>query len=200
MAEPQAPRTADVERATKETEVRLRLALDGSGAAELSTGIGFLDHMLELLARHARVDLEVKATGDLQTGAHHTTEDVGICFGQALDKALGDRSGITRYGDALVPMDEALGACAIDVSGRPFCSFESEVAPTAIAGFDTDLVEEFFRAVANNAKLTVHIRTLDGTNAHHKIEACFKAFARALREAVAIDASEPGVPSTKGVL
>jgi len=200
MAEPQAPRTADVERATKETEVRLRLALDGSGAAELSTGIGFLDHMLELLARHARVDLEVKATGDLQTGAHHTTEDVGICFGQALDKALGDRSGITRYGDALVPMDEALGACAIDVSGRPFCSFESEVAPTAIAGFDTDLVEEFFRAVANNAKLTVHIRALDGTNAHHKIEACFKAFARALREAVAIDASEPGVPSTKGVL
>jgi imidazoleglycerol-phosphate dehydratase len=200
MAEPQAPRTADVERATKETEVRLRLALDGSGAGELSTGIGFLDHMLELLARHARVDLEVKATGDLQTGAHHTTEDVGICFGQALDIALGDRSGITRYGDALVPMDEALGACAIDVSGRPFCSFESEVAPTAIAGFDTDLVEEFFRAVANNAKLTVHIRALDGTNAHHKIEACFKAFARALREAVAIDASEPGVPSTKGVL
>ena len=156
--------------------------------------------MLELLARHARLDLDVEARGDLQTGAHHTTEDVGICFGQALDEALGDRSGIVRYGDALVPMDEALGACAIDVSGRPFCSFESEVAPTSIAGFDTDLVEEFFRAVANNAKLTVHIRALDGTNAHHKIEACFKAFARALREAVEIDPSEPGVPSTKGVL
>ena len=200
MPEPKAPRTAAVERTTKETEVRLRLYLDGSGAGKFSTGIGFLDHMLELLARHARLDLDVEARGDLQTGAHHTTEDVGICFGQALDEALGDRSGIVRYGDALVPMDEALGACAIDVSGRPFCSFESEVAPTSIAGFDTDLVEEFFRAVANNAKLTVHIRALDGTNAHHKIEACFKAFARALREAVAIDPSEPGVPSSKGVL
>jgi imidazoleglycerol-phosphate dehydratase len=193
-------RSAEVERSTRETEIRLKLSLDGSGRAELSTGIGFLDHMLELLARHSRMNLEVRASGDLQTGAHHTTEDVGICLGQALDRALGDRSGIGRYGDAMVPMDEALGACAIDISGRPFCSFESTVAPTSIAGFDTELVEEFFRAVANNAKLTLHMRVLDGSNAHHKIEACFKAFARALREATSLDESEPGVPSTKGVL
>jgi imidazoleglycerol-phosphate dehydratase len=193
-------RSAEVERSTKETAIQLKLSLDGSGRAELSTGIGFLDHMLELLAHHSRMNLEVRASGDLQTGAHHTTEDVGICLGQALDEALGDRSGICRYGDAMVPMDEALGACALDISGRPFCSFESNVAPTSIAGFDTDLVEEFFRAVANNAKLTLHLRVLDGTNAHHKIEACFKAFARALREAIALDQSGPGVPSTKGVL
>jgi imidazoleglycerol-phosphate dehydratase len=194
------PRSAEVERSTRETEIRLKLSLDGSGRAELSTGIGFLDHMLELLARHSRMNLAVRASGDLQTGAHHTTEDVGICLGQALDRALGDRSGIGRYGDAMVPMDEALSACAIDISGRPFCSFESAVAPTSIAGFDTELVEEFFRAVANNAKLTLHLRVLDGSNAHHKIEACFKAFARALREATSLDESEPGVPSTKGVL
>ena len=193
-------RTAEVERSTKETDIRLKLSLDGSGRAELSTGIGFLDHMLDLLARHSRMNLEVRASGDLQTGAHHTTEDVGICLGQALDRALGDRSGISRYGDAMVPMDEALGACAIDISGRPFCSFDSTVAPTSIAGFDTELVEEFFRAVSNNARLTLHIQVLEGSNAHHKIEACFKAFARALREAVSVDGSETGVPSTKGVL
>jgi imidazoleglycerol-phosphate dehydratase len=193
-------RTAQVERSTRETKIKLDLTLDGSGSSELSTGVGFLDHMLELLARHGRLDLSVQASGDLETGAHHTTEDIGIVLGQALDQALGDRTGIVRYGDAMVPMDEALGACAIDVSGRPFLSFESEVSPTSIAGFDTDLVEEFFRAVSNNAKLTVHLRTLDGTNAHHKIEALFKAFARALRQAVAIDPSESGVPSTKGVL
>jgi len=193
-------RTAQVERSTRETKIKLDLTLDGSGTSELSTGVGFLDHMLELLARHGRLDLSVQASGDLETGAHHTTEDIGIVLGQALDQALGDRTGIVRYGDAMVPMDEALGACAIDVSGRPFLSFESEVSPTSIAGFDTDLVEEFFRAVSNNAKLTVHLRTLDGTNAHHKIEALFKAFARALRQAVAIDPSESGVPSTKGVL
>jgi imidazoleglycerol-phosphate dehydratase len=194
------PRAAAVERVTKETKVSLELSLDGSGAADLATGVGFLDHMLELLARHARFDLTVRATGDLETGAHHTTEDIGICLGQALDRALGDRSGISRYGDAMVPMDEALGGCAIDISGRPFCSFESSVSPTSIAGFDTDLVEEFFRAVANNAKLTLHLRTLEGSNAHHKIEACFKAFARALRQAVQIDPAEGGVPSTKGTL
>jgi imidazoleglycerol-phosphate dehydratase len=156
--------------------------------------------MLDLLARHARLNLSVSANGDLETGAHHTTEDVGIVLGQALDRALGDRSGITRYGDAMVPMDEALGACAIDVSGRPYCSFEADLPATSIAGFETELTEEFFRAVANNAKLTIHLRALEGSNAHHKIEACFKAFARALREAVAVDESEPGVPSTKGVL
>ena len=193
-------RAASVERSTKETQVRLELELDGSGRAEVSTGVGFFDHMLDLLTRHARLNLTVSAIGDLETGAHHTTEDVGIVLGQALDRALGDRCGITRYGDAMVPMDEALGACAIDVSGRPFCSFEADLPATSIAGFETELTEEFFRAVANNAKLTVHIRALDGTNAHHKIEACFKAFARALREAVALDSSESGVPSTKGVL
>jgi imidazoleglycerol-phosphate dehydratase len=200
MASTTPPRAAEVERSTKETTIRLELTLDGSGSAEVSTGVGFLDHMLELLARHGRFDLGVQASGDLETGAHHTTEDVGIVLGQALDKALGDRSGISRYGDAMVPMDEALGVCAIDISGRPFCSFESNVPATSIAGFDTELVEEFFRALANNAKLTLHLRALQGSNAHHKIEACFKAFAKALREAVALDESEPGVPSTKGVL
>jgi imidazoleglycerol-phosphate dehydratase len=193
-------RAAQVERSTKETTIRLRLELDGSGTAEVSTGIGFLDHMLELTARHGRLNLEVSASGDLQTGSHHTTEDVGIVFGQALDRALGDRAGITRYGDAMVPMDEALGACALDISGRPYCHFEAALPATSIAGFETELVEEFFRAVANNAKLTVHLQALAGSNAHHKIEACFKAFARALREAVSIDETEPGVPSTKGVL
>jgi imidazoleglycerol-phosphate dehydratase len=200
MSNSRPPRTAEVERSTKETQIGLRLALDGSGAADVSTGIGFFDHMLELVARHGRFDLAVSATGDLETGAHHTTEDVGIVFGQALDRALGDRSGIVRYGDAMIPMDEAIGACAIDVSGRPYCSFDAALPPTSIAGFDTDLAEEFFRAVANNAKLTLHIRALEGSNVHHKIEACFKAFARALRAAVAIDETEPGVPSTKGVL
>jgi imidazoleglycerol-phosphate dehydratase len=193
-------RAASVERSTKETQIQLQLQLDGSGKAEISTGVGFFDHMLDLLARHARLDLSVTAKGDLETGAHHTTEDVGIVLGQALDRALGDRSGIARYGDAMVPMDEALGVCAIDVSGRPYCSFEADLPATTIAGFETELTEEFFRAVANNAKLTIHLRALEGTNAHHKIEACFKAFARALREAVSIDASEPGIPSTKGVL
>jgi imidazoleglycerol-phosphate dehydratase len=194
------PRAASIERSTKETQIRLAVTLDGSGKAEVSTGVGFFDHMLDLLARHARIDLTVSADGDLETGAHHTTEDVGIVLGQALDRALGDRRGIARYGDAMVPMDEALGACAIDVSGRPYCSFEADLPATTIAGFETELTEEFFRAVANNAKLTVHLRAVEGTNAHHKIEACFKAFARALREAVAIDESEPGIPSTKGVL
>jgi imidazoleglycerol-phosphate dehydratase len=194
------PRAASVERSTKETQIKLSLELDGAGRAEISTGVGFFDHMLDLLARHARLNLSVSANGDLETGSHHTTEDVGIVLGQALDQALGDRSGIARYGDAMVPMDEALGACAIDISGRPYCSFDADLPNTVIAGFETELTEEFFRAVANNAKLTIHLRALDGTNAHHKIEACFKAFARALREAVAVDASETGVPSTKGML
>jgi imidazoleglycerol-phosphate dehydratase len=194
------PRAASVERSTKETQIKLALELDGAGRADISTGVGFFDHMLDLLTRHARFNLSVRANGDLETGAHHTTEDVGIVLGQALDRALGDRSGIARYGDATVPMDEALGACAIDVSGRPYCAFDADLPATTIAGFETELTEEFFRAVANNARLTIHIRALEGSNAHHKIEACFKAFARALREAVAPDASETGVPSTKGML
>jgi imidazoleglycerol-phosphate dehydratase len=192
-------RTATKERKTQETDIRLELDLDG-GEAAISTGVGFLDHMLELLARHGRLGLRVEASGDLETGAHHTTEDVGIVLGQALDAALGDRAGIRRYGSALVPMDESLGECAIDISGRPYCAFDAQLPATSIAGFDTELAEEFFRAVANSAKLTLHVWVRSGTNAHHMIEAAFKAFARALREAVAIDPDEPGVPSTKGTL
>jgi imidazoleglycerol-phosphate dehydratase len=192
-------RTADIHRTTGETDIELALDL-GGGEVEASTGVGFLDHMLELLGRHGRLGLRVRASGDLETGAHHTVEDVGIALGQALDEALGDRSGIRRYGYTAVPMDEALGMCAIDISGRPLCLFEAELPDKSIAGFDTELTEEFFRAVANNAKLTLHVRVRYGSNAHHMIEACFKAFARALREAVAIDPDEQGVPSTKGTL
>ncbi len=193
-------RIAQVQRATKETDVTLSLALDGGGGGERATGVGFLDHMLDLVARHARFDLDVSATGDLETGAHHTVEDTGLCLGQALDEALGDRTGIVRYGHALVPMDEALATCAIDISGRPYCAFAAQLPPGAIGSFDHELAEELLRAVANTAKLTLHVRVDAGTNAHHMIEACFKAFARALRAAVALDPSEPGVPSTKGTL
>ena len=192
-------RTAEIKRETKETRVRLRLDLDG-GEAQVTTGVGFLDHMLDLLARHGRLGLQLEASGDLETGAHHTTEDVGICLGQAIDDALGDRAGIRRYGSALVPMDEALGDCAIDISGRPYLAFDADLPEVTIAGFDSELAEEFFRAIANNAKMTLHIWVRSGSNAHHMIEASFKAFARALREAVSIDPDESGVPSTKGTL
>jgi imidazoleglycerol-phosphate dehydratase len=200
MAITTPPRAAEIERSTGETSIRLRLALDGAGECSASTGVGFFDHMLDLLARHARLNLEVDATGDLETGSHHTTEDVGIVLGRALDQALGDRSGIARYGDATVPMDEALAISAIDVSGRPYCVFEGTIPEATIGGWETDLVEEFFRAVANNARLTVHVRLLAGTNAHHMVEVSFKAFARALRAAVALDDSVTGIPSTKGML
>jgi imidazoleglycerol-phosphate dehydratase len=192
-------RVATRERSTAETTIRLALDLDG-GDASAETGVGFLDHMLDLLARHGRLGLEVEASGDLETGAHHTVEDVGIVLGQAIDEALGDRAEIRRYGSALVPMDESLAECAIDISGRPLCVFDADLPATAIAGFDTELTEEFFRAVANAAKLTLHISVRYGTNAHHMIEACFKAFARALRVAVSLDPDEAGVPSTKGTL
>jgi imidazoleglycerol-phosphate dehydratase len=192
-------RSAQIERRTGETDVKLSLDLDG-GEISVASGVGFLDHMLELLARHGRLGLTVEAKGDLATGAHHTTEDVGIALGQGIDRALGDRAGIRRYGYTAVPMDEALGMCAIDISGRPLCLFEAELPPVSIAGFDTELTEEFFRAVATNAKLTLHLGTRYGSNAHHMIEACFTAFARALREAVEIDPGESGVPSTKGTL
>ena len=195
-----ADRAAQIERATKETDVRLALALDGDGSGARVTGVGFLDHMLDLLARHGRLDLEVAVTGDLQTGAHHTVEDTGIVLGQALDRALGDRAGIARYGHAVVPMDEARASCAIDVSGRPFCAFAADLPPGVTGGFEHELTEEFFRAVATGARLTLHLGVEAGTNAHHMIEAAFKAFARALREAVAIDPTEQGVPSTKGTL
>jgi len=192
-------RSAEIHRKTGETDVRLLLNLDG-GEVSVSTGVGFFDHMLELLGRHGRLGLAVDAEGDLKTGAHHTVEDVGIAFGQALDEALADRSGIHRYAHAVIPMDESLGECAIDISGRPFCRFDSEVPDVTIAGFDAELAEEFFRAVSSNAKLTLHVGTRYGTNAHHLIEAAFKAFARALRDAVAIDPGQDGVPSTKGTL
>jgi imidazoleglycerol-phosphate dehydratase len=192
-------RTAEIRRRTSETEIALAIDLDG-GEITVSSGVGFLDHMLELLARHGRLGLRLEASGDLDTGAHHTTEDVGIALGQAIDAALGDRAGIRRYGYMAVPMDEALGMCAIDISGRPLCLFEADLPPVSIAGFDTELTEEFFRAVATNAKLTLHLGTRYGSNAHHMIEACFKAFARALRQAVEIDPGESGVPSTKGTL
>ncbi len=193
-------RTATIDRTTAETKVHVRLTLDGSGAGARSTGVGFLDHMLDLLARHGRLDLDVDAAGDLQTGAHHTVEDVGICIGQALDLALADRRGITRYGSATVPMDEARAVCAIDISGRGLLVFEAELPPGAIGAFDHDLTEEFLRAVAANAKLTLHATVQAGASAHHMIEAVFKAFARALRAAAALDPTEGGVPSTKGTL
>jgi imidazoleglycerol-phosphate dehydratase len=194
-------RTAEISRATRETDVRLTLALDGTGAGTRATGVGFLDHMLDLLARHGRLDLDVKVAGDLATGGHHTVEDTGIVFGQALDQALGDRAGIARYGDAIVPMDEARAVCAMDVSGRPYLHFAAPELPAGATGdLDHELVEEFFRAVTNNARLTVHLEVVAGTNAHHMIEAAFKAFARALRAATAIDPTETGVPSTKGTL
>ena len=180
--------------------MRLSLALDGSGAGTRATGVGFFDHMLDLVARHARLDLDVTTSGDLQTGAHHTVEDTAIVFGQALDRALADRAGITRYGSATVPMDEARASCAIDISGRPFLLFDAELAPGSTGGFEHELTEEFFRAVASTAKLTLHLRVEAGTNAHHMIEAAFKSFARALREAIARDPTEAGVPSTKGTL
>ncbi len=194
-----ASRSAEISRETKETKISLKLSLDG-GPSSASTGVGFLDHMLDLLARHGRLGLEVKAEGDLETGAHHTTEDVGIVLGQAIDEALGDRAGIRRYGSAVIPMDEALAECAIDVSGRPFTVFDADLPDVSIAGFDAELAEEFFRAVANNAKMTLHVHVHYGENAHHMIEAAFKAFARALRVALSVDPDEKGVPSTKGTL
>jgi imidazoleglycerol-phosphate dehydratase len=193
-------RTATIERRTAETDVRLTLTLEGSGAGTRETGVGFLDHMLDLVARHGHLDLDVGVSGDLQTGAHHTVEDTAIVLGQALDQALGERVGIARYGSASVPMDEARASCAIDISGRPFTLFEAELPASSTGGFEHELTEEFFRALANAAKLTLHIRVEAGSNAHHMIEAAFKAFARSLRQAVALDPSETGVPSTKGTL
>jgi imidazoleglycerol-phosphate dehydratase len=193
-------RAAEIDRRTAETQIRVGVDLDGHGEGERHTGVGFFDHMLDLLARHGRLRLSVDAQGDLHTGAHHTVEDVGICVGQALDRALGDRAGIARYGQATVPMDEARAACAIDVSGRGLCVFEGDLAPGAIGNFDHELAEEFFRALAANARLTLHVTIERGANVHHMIEAAFKALARALRLAVAVDPSEQGVPSTKGTL
>jgi imidazoleglycerol-phosphate dehydratase len=193
-------RTATIERRTGETDITVALTLDGTGTGSRETGVGFLDHMLDLLARHGRLDLSVTANGDLQTGAHHTVEDVGICIGQALDIALGDRAGIFRYGQAIIPMDEARATCVIDISGRSLLVFDAELPPGAIGNYDHELTEEFLRALAANAKLTLHVTVDAGSNVHHVIEAIFKALARALRTAVSVDPTEVGVPSTKGIL
>jgi imidazoleglycerol-phosphate dehydratase len=193
-------RTAHIHRVTGETDVSLSLGLDGTGAGERATGVGFFDHLLDAVARHGGLDLDVGVRGDLETGPHHTVEDTGIALGQALDAALGDRSGIVRFGHAVVPMDEARAACSIDISGRPYTDFSADFPAARVADFDTDLAEEFFRAVANAAKLTLHVSVEAGTNPHHMVEVSFKAFARALRQAIAADPRVQGVPSTKGLL
>lgn len=201
---PQSPeaarRTGAVERETRETRVAVRLDLDGSGVASVSTGLGFFDHMLELLAGHGMFDLAVEATGDLHTGGHHTVEDVGICLGAALAEAVGDKRGINRYGSLLLPMDEALVLVALDLSGRPYFAYDGGPVGESIAGFHTGLVAEFFRAVSNQAKMTLHVRVLSSGDVHHTIEAVFKGFGKALRGAVALDPRTAGIPSTKGVL
>jgi imidazoleglycerol-phosphate dehydratase len=194
-------RKATIKRKTKETEVEVAVDLDGTGASAVATGIGFLDHMLDLLARHSRIDISVKAKGDLHIDQHHTTEDVGIALGQALKQALGDMKGIGRYADVHMPMDETLTRVAVDISGRPILVFKAVFLRDKIGGFDTQLVREWFQAFTVNAGITLHVETLYGTNDHHVAESCFKGLARALRAAVGIDpraASE--VPSTKGTL
>jgi imidazoleglycerol-phosphate dehydratase len=190
-----------VKRATKETAIEVELDLDGTGTSRISTGIGFLDHMLELLARHSRMDVTLKAKGDLHIDHHHTTEDVGIALGQAVKQALGDMRGITRYADVHVPMDEALTRVVVDISGRPMLVFKTEFGRDKVGSFDTELVQEWFHAFASNSNLTLHVATLYGTNDHHIAESCFKGLARALRAAVAIDPRAANeVPSTKGSL
>src|SRR5215216_5514716 len=194
-------RKGSVKRSTKETDVEVAVDLDGEGRASVSTGIGFFDHMLDLLARHSRIDITVKAKGDLHIDHHHTTEDVGIALGQAVKQALGDMRGITRYADIHMPMDEALTRVAIDISGRPFLVFKAEFVRDKVGTFDTELVQEWFQAFAMNSGITLHAQTLYGTNDHHIAESCFKGLARALRAAIAIDLpAADEVPSTKGML
>ena len=194
-------RAGEARRKTKETDVRVRVDLDGSGRAKVKTGIGFFDHMLEALARHAAYDLEIAASGDLHVDAHHTVEDVGIVLGQALAQALGERRGIRRYGEATVPLDDALARVVVDVSGRPYVAFHAE-PPTwqKLGDYDVALTPEFFRALATHAGLTLHLDLLRGQNAHHAVEAVFKAAARALGDATRLDPRVTGVPSTKGTL
>jgi imidazoleglycerol-phosphate dehydratase len=194
-------RAARVSRRTNETDVAVSLVLDGTGKAEIATGVGFLDHMLELFARHGLFDIEVKVTGDLHVDQHHTTEDTGIALGQAFLQALGDKKGIARYADIHLPMDETLSRVAVDISGRPFLVFRATFPAERIGAFDTELVREWFQAFAMNGDVTLHVDTLYGDNSHHIAESCFKGLARALRAAVALDPREQGrVPSTKGAL
>ena len=194
-------RTATRARRTAETDVALTLDLDGTGASKIETGVGFLDHMLTLLARHALVDLDVRATGDTHVDFHHVTEDIGIVLGQALEEAWGEKRGIARYGACLLPMDEALAQVALDLSGRPMLVWHVDFGRAKVGEMDTELFREFFQAVASNARMTLHMRRLEGFNDHHVAEACFKGFGRALRQAVAIDArAADAIPSTKGNL
>ena len=194
-------RKATVRRTTKETDIEVTIDLDGEGTSAISTGIGFLDHMLDLLSRHSRIDIDIRAKGDLHIDHHHTTEDVGIALGQAVKQALSEMKGITRYADVHIPMDEALTRVAIDISGRPFLVFKAAFTRDKVGSFDTELVNEWFQAFAMNAGLTLHVETLYGSNDHHIAESCFKALARALRAAVAIDPRAQGeIPSTKGKL
>ena len=193
-------RTALIQRKTKETDIQLSLTLDGDGNADVDTGVGFFDHMLTHIARHGLVDLQLKARGDLHIDAHHTVEDVGICLGKAFLEAIGDGVGLTRYGHAVVPMDEALAEAAIDFSGRPFLAFDADLPKGSVGEFDVELTEEFMRAFAMNSRMTIHIILRRGTNTHHCIEGIFKAVARALRQVVTRDDRVQGVPSTKGML
>ena len=194
-------RSAEINRKTAETDITLKLNLDGAGKSSVDTGVGFMDHMLTLFARHGRFDIELKCTGDTQVDDHHTVEDIGIALGEAFTKALGDKKGITRYGSAIIPMDEALILTAVDFSGRDFLGFALEIPTEKVGTFDTELVEEFWYGFARNARCNLHIRQLAGANSHHIIEGAFKAAARAMRAAAAIDADfADEVPSTKGVL
>ena len=194
-------RQAEISRKTGETDIRVELALDGTGKAKIDTGVGFLDHMLELTARHGRFDLAVFCKGDTRVDDHHSVEDIGIALGQALDKALGDRKGITRYGQMILPMDESLILSAVDLSGRGYLVYDLQIPTEKVGTFDTELTEEFFRALAHNARMTLHIRKLSGSNSHHIIEGAFKSVARSLRQAVRPDPDCPEeIPSTKGVL
>jgi imidazoleglycerol-phosphate dehydratase len=195
------PRSAAIERKTAETEIRVEVNLDGTGRAELATGVPFLDHMLDQVARHGQVDLSVRARGDLHVDAHHTVEDIGITLGQAVAQALGDKKGLTRYGHAYVPLDEALSRVVVDLSGRPGLEFHVPFSRAMIGAFDVDLTHEFFQGFANHALVTLHVDNLRGENAHHQAETVFKAFGRALRMAIAPDPRAAGVvPSTKGTL
>jgi len=194
-------RKAEINRKTSETEITLTLNVDGTGTGKIATGVGFMDHMLTLLSRHARMDLDVICKGDTYVDDHHSVEDIGICLGTAIAQAIGDKRGIRRYGSMLLPMDEALVLCALDLSGRSCLRYQAEIPSQKIGTFDTELVEEFFLGLTRAAGMTLHIRMIDGTNSHHIVEAMFKAFGRALREAVSIDESLGGeIPSTKGVL
>ena len=193
-------RCAEIKRKTAETQISVKLNLDGEGKCDIATGIGFLDHMLTLLAKHSFMDLTVKAKGDLEVDSHHTVEDIGIVLGEALREALGDKAGIHRYGNCFIPMDETLAQACLDFSGRPFLVFGAEIPKIKLGNYDTEMTEEFFRAVAVHCGLTLHIRVLYGSNVHHIIEAIFKAFARAVAEAAAVDPRVKGVMSSKGVL